>query len=158
MNERKQLWLILEAVLVCVIFAALYSAGGSGDFGGLKWLRRFLAPSLFCVWAFLRSGLDWRYFIQMPLMMGSLCLPYGADDFIGKVFLRGCFGLANGAASAFVDAWHKRFIIAMLQLGIVVAVSIVSGALNPFPNAMVEQFVIGFVIVFIPAMSVGRKK
>lgn len=51
--ERKQLWFIIEAVIVCIIFGALWAAGGSADFGGQKWLRRFLGPGLFGIWAFI---------------------------------------------------------------------------------------------------------
>ena len=158
MNERKQLWVIFEAVMVCIVFASLYAIGGSGDFwDGQKWLRRFLAPALFTAWAFFRSGLDWRYLVQMPLSMGALCLPYGSDDFFGKVILRGAFGLANGAALSIVSIFDKRFALAIMQVAVVNIVSVGSGVWNEFPNAMVEQFVIGIVIIFIPAMSVRRK-
>lgn len=157
-NERSQMWIVLEAVLVCVVFAALYSAGGSADFGGMKWLRRFLAPGLFSIWAFLRSGMDWRYLVQMPCMFGSLCLGYGGQDTIwGKVFVRGLFGLGNGVSSSVANGINKRWLLVAMQVLIVTGVSIGAGAYNPFPNAIVEQFVIGFIIIFIPAMSVKNK-
>lgn len=157
MNERKQLWIILEAVAVCVCFSAIYAIGGSGDFfGGQKWLRRFVAPAIFCVWAFLRSGFDWRYFIQMPFMFGALCLPYGADELIGKIILRGSFGLANGSASSLANTINGRWLLVGIQIFIVTLFSIVFGVWNPLLS-MPEQFVIGFIIIFIPAMSVRRK-
>lgn len=156
MNERKQLWMILEAVGICVIFASLYAIGGSGDFfGGQKWIRRFLAPGIFCIWAFIRSGLDWRYLLQIGPMMGALCLPYGSDTLFGKTVLRGLFGLANGTASSIANGLHKRWLLSGFQVVLVTSVSIVFGVWNPL-FAMPEQFVIGFIIVFIPAMSVRR--
>ena len=157
MNERKQLWRILETLGVCVIFASLYAIGGSGDFwGGQKWIRRFLAPGLFCIWAFLRS-FDWRNLAAMPFMFGALCLPYGSDDFIGKFILRASFGAANGVATSIPNFLNKRFALAIMQIIIVIAASVGAGVWNQFPNAMVEQAVIGFIIIFIPAMSVRKK-
>lgn len=158
MNERKQALVVLEAVGICVIFAALYMIGGSGEFwGGQKWLRRYLAPALFGVWAFFRSGMDWRYLAQMPLGFGALSLPYGADDFIQKVLLRAVFGVANGLAFSVANLINKRFVLVVLQGILVIGSSIGAGVFNPFQNAMVEQFFIGFIVIFIPAMSVGRR-
>lgn len=156
MNERSQLWYILEAVIVCVIFASLYAMGGSADFGGLKWLRRFLAPGLFTIWAAIRAG-DYAYLVQMPFMMGALCLPYGSDTLFGKFILRGLFGFANGTASSVGNAWNKKWALVIMQVLIVTIASIGAGVWNQFPNAMAEQFFIGFAIIFIPALSVRKK-
>lgn len=157
MNERKQLWVILESVAICVLFASLWAMGGSKYFwGGQKWLRRFLAPSIFCLWAFLRSGFDWRYFLQMPLMMGAATLPYGADSLGVKWLLRILFGVGNGVASSVVNGWWKRWLLVGFSISLVITTSVVLGVYNPL-SAMWEQFGIGFLIVFIPAMSVLRK-
>lgn len=154
-KEQKQLLLIIETIVVCVVFASLYAIAGSEDFwGGQKWLRRFLAPALFAVWAFLRSGFNWRYFVQMPLMMGALTLPYGSESLGMKWFLRGLCGLANGASSSVVNYWDKSFLLAVFQTVLCVAISIVAGVYNPFDNAMKEQFVIALFIIAIPAFSV----
>ena len=155
--EQKQLLRLIEPLIVCACFGFCYAIGGSGDFwGGQKWIRRFLAPGLFSIWAFVRS-FDWRYFVQMPFMMGALCLPYGTDSFIGKIFMRGTFGAANGTATAIQPAWKKKWAIAIVQIFIVTAVSISAGVWNQFTNAIVEQYVIGFIIIFIPAMSVSKQ-
>lgn len=157
MNERSQLWLIVEAAIVCVIFGALWAIGGSGDFwGGQKWIRRFLAPAILTGWAFLRSGLDWRYLVQMPLMMGASTLPYGADDTVTKWILRGLFGVANGTAANIANLLNKRWLISGFSFVLIIAISIVFGVYNPF-EAMWEQFVIGFMIAFFVALSVRRK-
>lgn len=158
-TEQKQLVKIIEPLLVCSIFAAMYAVGGSGDFwGGQKWIRRFLAPALFCLWAFIRSGFDWRYFVQIPFMFGALCLPYGADSTTLKIILRGVFGLANGVSTSICNIWRKRWSLVALQLTIVTAVSIGLGVFNDTPNAMVEQFLIGFIIILMPSFTLRIKK
>ena len=156
MNERKQLWFILEGAFVCAIFAALWAIGGSGDFwGGQKWIRRFLGPGLLCLWAFVRSGLDWRYLVQMPLMMGASTLPYGADDLGTKWLLRGVFGVANGIGANVANLLLKRWLVSAFSFVFIIATSIVFGVYNPLP-AMAEQFVIGFSIAFFVTISVKR--
>lgn len=153
MNERKQLWLILEAMLVCVFFAACWAIGGSGDFwDGQKWIRRFLGPGILCLWAFWRSGWDWRFLVQMPFMMGASTLPYGADDLGTKWLLRGGFGIANGAAANIVNWWGGSWLVGCFSFVLITATSIAFGVYNPVP-AMWEQFVIGFVIALFVVIS-----
>ena len=157
-TEQKQLLWIIEPLIVCVIFAALYAVGGSGDFwGGQKWIRRFLAPALFSLWAFLRSGFDWRYLVQMPFMLGALTLPYGADNTIIKILLRGVFGLANGTATSIRNAWHQKWAIVIGHILLVTVVSVSLGVWNQTENAMAEQFLIGLSIVLIPAFTKNIK-
>lgn len=153
MNERKQLWLIIEAAIICVIFASCWAIGGSGDFwGGQKWIRRFLGPAILGVWAFLRSGFDWRFLVQIPFMMGASTLPYGADDIGTKWLLRGLFGAANGTAANIANFWGKRILVGCFSFVLILATSIVFGVYNPLP-AMWEQFVIGFEVAFFVCIS-----
>lgn len=156
--EQKQFYVVLETIVVCIIFAGLYAIAGSQDFwGGQKWLRRFLAPGLFCLWAFFRSGFDWRYLIQMGPMMGGLTLPYGADSLGMKWFLRGICGLVYGTSSSIVNFWHKRFLMGIYQIILAASMSIIAGVYNPFSDAMKEQFVIGLFIVLLPAFTVVNR-
>jgi len=158
-GERKQLWFVVEALTVCVLFGALWSMGGSDDFwGGQKWIRRFLGPFLFSIWAFIRSGFDWRYLVQMPFMMGAATLPYGADTLGAKWLLRGVFGSANGVAVSITDFMRKRFSVVILVILVNIIVSIGAGVYNQFSNAMAEQALIGFMIVVFPALSLRNKK
>lgn len=158
MTERKQMLLILEAAVICIIFASCWAIGGSGDFwGGQKWIRRFLGPAILAGWAFLRSGLDWRYLVQMPLMMGASTLPYGADDTFTKWLLRGLFGVANGAAANTANMLNKKWLISGFSFVLIIGTSIVFGVYNPL-EAMWEQFTIGFMIAFFVAISVKRKE
>lgn len=157
MNERKQLWFIIEAFVIAGIFAALWAIGGSGDFwGGQKWIRRFLGPAVLCVWAFVRSGFNWRYLIQMPLMMGASTLPYGADDLGIKWLLRGLFGLVNGVSANVTNFWMRRWLVSGFSFVLILAASIAFGVYNPLP-AMWEQFVIGCIIAFFVTLSVMPK-
>lgn len=157
MTERKQLCFIIEAAVVCIIFGALWAVGGSGEFwGGQKWLRRFLGPGLLCLWAFLRSGMDWRYLIQMPLMMGASTLPYGADDLGTKWLLRGLFGVANGVGANVANLLHKRWLISGFSFVLIIATSIAFGVYNPV-DAVTEQFIIGFMVALFTTVSLRRK-
>lgn len=154
--EQKQLVKVLEALIITILFAVLYTVAGSTDFGGLKWLRRFVAPSVFILWAIIRSE-NLEYLFQIPLMIGALCLPYGSDIFLNKVGLRGLFGLANATATSVINVIERRFIITTIHIFIVTMISIGIGVWNPFSNAIIEQFFIGFMIIFIPALSVKTK-
>ena len=157
MNERKQLLLILEAIVICAIFGAMWAIGGSGDFwGGQKWIRRFLAPSIFALWAFFRSGYNWKYFIAMPLTMGASTLPYGADENIIKILLRAMCGFSYGLASGFAQLLDKKFIFIIIHIAICLVANIGLGVWNPL-DAMAEQFVIGFLVVLLPSMMVIKK-
>lgn len=156
--EEKQFFVVLETILICILFASLWAMAGSGDFwGGQLWLRRFLAPSIFCLWAFLRSNFDWRYFVQMPLMMGAISLPYGADILWEKILLRSMCGLTYGISGSVVNLWHKNFLLAGLQILLTTLISITAGVYNPFANPMIEQFIIGLFVIVIPAFSVIKK-
>ena len=93
----------------------------------------------------------------LPLTrLGASTLPYGASDLGTKWLLRGLFGIANGAASSMANLLNKRFLLSGFSFVLVIATSIVFGVYNPL-QSMPEQFVIGFLIAFIPAMSVRIK-
>lgn len=154
-EEQAHLRDILIKVGVVIAFASLYAMGGSADFGGLKWLRRFLAPALM-VGSMCWTAKSLWPLVQLPLLFGALSLPYGADSTWGKVFLRASFGAANGLASSVFNFTRKNWIIAGLQIAIVTAVSVCLGVWNTTGNAMIEQFIIGFSIAFLPVMTANR--
>jgi hypothetical protein len=154
-TEQKQLRDILIKVAVVVVFASLYAAGGSGDFGGLKWLRRFLAPAIM-VGAMCWTAKSLWPLVQLPFCWGALSLPYGADSTIGKVLLRASFGAANGVASSGLNLIRRKWLLAGLQTVLCVATSVVLGVWGGTGNAMVEQFLIGFMIAFLPVMTANK--
>ena len=86
-DKRLQLRLSI-AVIYCAVCAVLYSWGGVE----MKWLRRFVMPTVFFATAF---GLtrNWRVFITAPLAVLGLCLGYGADIAWLKAVKRAYCGL-----------------------------------------------------------------
>lgn len=154
-NERKQVRDFFIRLAICAAFSFLYSAGGSSDFGGHKWLRRFLAPTILCGGMFYFSY-SWKSIVGLPLMFGSLSLGYGSDIEIWKIIKRGIYGIANGLSSSIDNMLNKRMILAIFQPIMLIAAYIAFGVYNPFPNARIEEGVLGFLIAFIPMMSVRR--
>ena len=149
MSEKKQQFIALAKILVAVAFAFLYSYGGMGE----KWLRRFIAPILLTLSMFGFSR-DWRVFIQLPLMFITLSMGYGADELWDKILRRGLFGFANGISSSFCLLRQKKWRLSDYHVVLLTSAYIVFGVWNPFPNARVEEMVLGFLIAFIPIMSV----
>lgn len=135
---------------ICVLCAFLYSAGGTEDMGGL-WLRRYLMPLVFTGTLFYYSR-DLRSFISLT-MMGSLSLGYGADFIFEKIFKRAYCGLANALTSSGRNLTRKEWLLTGFHIVLVTSAFITFGVWNPFPNARIEELVLGFVIVFIPIMS-----
>ena len=156
MSEKNQFRDSLIKLALVGVFAILYSMGGSADYGGMKWLRRFLAPAIMVGGMFWFSK-DWRCLPQLPLMFASLSLGYGSDIEIWKIIKRGIFGLANGISSSGENLLNKRWLLAGFQTVLLVGAYICFGVFNPFPDARVEELVLGFLIAFIPIMS-SRKK
>lgn len=156
--EQKQLLGFLGKCAILIIFAALYAIGGSGDFwGGQKWIRRFLAPAILCLYGVIVSRGDWRSYAFYPLMAGALTLPYGADAFWMKFLLRGVDGIAYGVAFNLYNYFNYRFIVAIYGCILTVAASIVFGVFNPWPNPIIEQGLIGICICLTYVFNVRKK-
>ena len=149
MSEKKQQFIALVKILIAVAFALLYSMGGMGE----KWMRRFIAPTLLTLSIFAFSR-NWRVFIQLPLMFITLSMGYGADGLWDKILRRGLFGFANGISSSFYLLRQEKWRLSDYHVVLLTSAYIVFGVWNPFPNARVEEMVLGFLIAFIPIMSV----
>lgn len=154
-EKKTQIRVILKGLLI-VLFASLYAWGGME----YKWLRRFLAPSLLCI-GLLGFSRDWRYLLQVPLMMATLCLGYGSDMVAIKVLKRLVFGLANGTSSSAVLIWkfwrkpsNALGVVITVQLILTAGLITVFGVLNPMPSARAEEFLIGMIIALVPTLSV----
>lgn len=152
MNEKNQILDAFLRLLAAVIFAILYCMGGAG----LLFLRRYVAPVELTVAMLYFSGWDWK---QIPAItgIGSLCLGYGADAEWTKILKRLLFGFANGLTFSIPNLLNKRFLLAGFQIILTPATCIAFGVWNPFPNARIEELVIGFEIAFIPIMSARKK-
>lgn len=136
-------------ILCVVIFASLYAFGGVE----FKILRRFIAPIWLSVSIFAFSG-DWKAFIQAPLLMITLSLGYGAENFFVKLVKRGLFGLANGITSIVYRQW-KLFIVHII---LCILLSVAFGVINPFGSARAEELAIGFIIGWLPIYMVKDRE
>lgn len=148
-NEKKALKNALIKLLIICIFSILYCLGGMQ----FKFLRRFIAPAVLCGGMFYFSR-DWRSLAQMPLMMFSLSLGYGADTILEKVIKRLIFGLANGLAFSVYNILNKRWLLVTFQVTLTIAAFIFFGAFTPFETARTEELILGLFIAAIPMFSV----
>lgn len=149
MNEEKKLqFKVLIKALICVVFAFLYAWGGME----MKWLRRFLAPSLL-IGSMLYFSRDWKCILQLPFMFISLSLGYGADLEIIKIIRRGIFGIINGVSSSTYNIIRKKWLLVGFQIALLTSAYIVFGVWNPLPNARTEEMYLGLLIPIIPLFS-----
>ena len=152
-TEKKTMLKVFLKLIVVLVFAGLYCWGGTEN----KYLRRFVAPAILCLSAFGFSR-DWRYLVQMPLMFITLCLGYGADSVIGKIFKRAIFGLTNGLTSSTAKILKKEWLVAGFQIVLVTSAFVVFGVWNPLPSARAEEALLGVVIALIPMVAVKDYK
>ena len=148
---KKKQFEALYRLLWAVGFAFLYSWGGME----YKWLRRFIAPLWLGGGLYLFSK-NWKCLFQVPLMMFSLSMGYGADLFWHKVIRRGLFGLANGITSSAYNIYRKKWILMNIHIILCVSLYIVIGVKNPFLHARTEEMLLGFIIAFVPIMSMEK--
>lgn len=158
MSEKKQVmhWAIKNGI--CFTFALLYSMGGSEDFGGIKALRRYVAPIILFGGMFYYSGFSWKALVGLPFSFASLSLGYGGTDLeFLKIIKRGVYGLANGITTGLNDLLNKRFIVSVFHILLLMAAYISFGVYNPFPDARIEEGVLGFLVAFLPVMNARPK-
>jgi hypothetical protein len=149
-EKQRQLEAYGRLALVAVC-AGLYAWGGMET----KALRRFVAPALCGVGCFILSR-DWRYVLQMPLMMFSLSLGYGGDFLWAKIIKRGIFGLANGLSGSLVDILSKRWLLVALWTTILIIAYVGLGVFSLLPNARIEELCLGVLVFLKPVMSARR--
>lgn len=94
MSEEIIIWQYAVAAFGLFVGSVLYSMGG---FSG-KWKRRFVGS--FIISATFNAVCAWRgiwnpwLLIAFPGLIGSFCLPYGADTLFPKIVKRSCVVLA----------------------------------------------------------------
>ena len=150
MNEKKQFRDVLIKIVIICVCAALYSWGGA-EFGH-KTLRRFLMPLVMASGMYYFSR-DWKCLFVAPLVGIGTSLGYGSDNIAIKILKRFYCGLVLGLGSSSFDWFNKRFIIAIFQTALVTISMIILGVWNILPDSRTEEFVIGFLIAFLPIMS-----
>lgn len=143
-QEQKESLEWAVRFIVLGVFCLLYAIAGSGDFwGGQLWLRRWLAPFILCAAGAILSKGDWRSFAFYPIMAASLCLPYGADVLWQKIGLRALCGFAAGISFNLYNFYNYRIVSALTGVLFAFWGSIIFGVFNPWPNAIIEQALIG---------------
>ena len=149
-NEKKLQFKVYGRLLIACIFGGLYAYGGMTH----KWLRRFIAPLIVQIYIAIEIK-SWKYLVQLPFQFLSLSLGYGASELSAKILKRFLFAFAN--ATSFVPHYYcwkgKKWIASVFHIIILISAYIVLGVFNPLP-ARVEETILGFLIVFIPIMSI----
>lgn len=153
MNEITLQWNYFSRIVALSIFALLYGIGGIRG----KWKRRFIAPFilvvLLSIYALLAKVFTFWMWAYYPLLVGALCLGYGADFFFDKVKKRFIFGLAVGIAALPVAYVTGQWLLYGLHIFLNVLCSVVLGTQNPIP-ARGEETILGFMIGFLPLFMV----
>ena len=146
MSEKKYQIKIYLGLIVIIICAGLYSWGGIE----MKWLRRFLAPSI--AGGFLAIiNRDLLQLIKAPLLGISSSLGYGADVLWLKVIKRSYVGLAFALSATSTDIIKsiredsKKWLVVGYSTFAIISAFIIFGVWNPV-HARVEESFLGLII------------
>ena len=153
MTEKQQMVDVTVKTLFVVLLAFLYQYGGFE----MKWLRRYLAPFIWCVAGAVYTK-SWKTLPQMVFMFASLSIGYGGDLLWTKIGKRALYGMANGISSSGNNLFNSKWLLVATQIILLIGLYIVMGVWNPLPNARIEEFFLGFMIFFIPTISLERRK
>lgn len=152
--EKNEQILIIGKLLLIVACASLYAWGGME----MKFLRRFIAPTLAGAGAFFLSGMRPLELLKAPLLGIASSIGYGADTLllsIGKRFYVGAaFGICSGVTSFFQQNW----VLATWCVGSCIAAFIIFGSFNPFGSARIEETFLGLIIYANAILPVKRKE
>ncbi len=143
MSEKKVQWRVFQKCLILFLFSALYSLGGLEGFG--KELRRFVAPMVLCGGIYWFSR-DWKIFVQLPFLFGSLSLGYGANSLWLKILKRLSYGAANGLTFNIRNLWNKKWVWSGFHIVVVIFSYVILGVFNPLPSARAEEFVLALIL------------
>lgn len=137
MPKEKKYQLKLLAGSVCVILCSgMYAWGGME----MKWLRRFVAPTICAVFISIvnREPLQ---LIKAPLLGISSSLGYGADLFWTKILKRFYVGAAFTLAATSDHIIKRRWIPIIFSFLSIVGVFILYGVFNPVHARAEETFI-----------------
>lgn len=146
MSERKLQIRVILGMLAVVICASLYAWGGME----MKWLRRFLAPSICAVFLAVLNK-DPLQLLKAPLLGLSSSIGYGANETYIKVLKRLSVGLAFSVGATITDIIKairgegKKWLIVGLSTVFITSAYIVLGVFNPV-SARVEESLLGFIV------------
>ena len=155
MSEITIQWISFAQLICSCIYATLYGFGGVM----LRQQLRRIGGSLFFVasiitFSLIKGNFSFWYLLSLPLIYGAVSIGYGADTTPIKIFKRAYCGLAYACASIPIFAVSGNWDLLALHTVFCLLTSIILGARNPFDNARAEETSIGFVIAFLPLMSI----
>lgn len=148
MDEQIVIWQFSVAMVILTIGCTLYSLGGYSG----KWKRRFIGSFILsggfnalCAWRGIWS--PWLL-TSFPILIGSFCLPYGADTLFPKLVKRASVVaavLVSGLAFCLINGGNAWWV--MVPHAGVGVWSIYLGVKNPIQSRAEE----GFVCLFLCA-------
>ena len=151
MSEKKAFRNSLIKLGIVCLCAILYAIGGMGFLAA----RRFIAPTI-CVGAMFYFSRSWKSLIQLPFMMFSNAIGYGADFLWEKILKRALFGLTNGVTSSGYNILNKKWLLVGFQVVLLIGAYITFGVWNPFPSARIEELFLGLLLYAVPIFSVNE--
>jgi len=154
MSENLLLGVWVVKIITVVLCAVLYRLGGQYE----KAIRRFVMPILYisacCGIAVWKSNFSWWIVLTLPMLICSLCLGYGADNFSGKIRKRFIYGLAISFSFLPFAILFNSWILYIFHTLLCIIGSIVFGVLNPFKEAVAEEAVLGLIYLLLPIMMI----
>lgn len=151
-EKREQLKVYLKVFLICVC-AGLYAWGGIE----MKWLRRFLAPSICGISCFIFSR-NWWSLLYAPFLGISSSIGYGSDIFWVKIIKRAYVGLAFGIASGFMGILKKNWTIIIFTVVTCTLGFILFGVFNQTGSPRIEENWLGLLIYTPPIITAKRSE
>ncbi len=145
MSEKKYQIKVSISLLVVALCATLYAWGGME----MKWLRRFLAPSI-CAGYLAIICRDPMQLIKAPLLGLASSIGYGADETWLKVIKRAYVGLAFGLGATCTDIIKsfrekRTWIVVGYSITAIISAYILFGVWNPV-HARVEESFLGLIV------------
>lgn len=155
MSEITLQWISFAQLICACIYAVMYG------FGGVmlrQQLRRIGATIFFMVcivvFSLIKDSFSFYYLFSLPLLYGAVSIGYGADTTKMKIFKRAYCGLSYSLPFLPICMVTGNWTLFALHTIYCLLTSIVLGVQNPFDNARAEETSIGFVIAFLPLMSI----
>ena len=156
MFGQEDIWFVAILGFMAFVANVLYAAGGTKGFG-LFW-RRFIGSFILAlsasICALYLGAWSWKYLLIYPALIGGFSLGYSSDTLLGKITRRTIFALGVLMA-CLVGLWATGFTsfgwVVFILAAVTGLTSVVLGAINPFKNAPLEQFLICQVLtLYIP--------
>ena len=154
MSELTLQFLAFFKVIAVAVFGLFYGLGGMIK----KSIRRIGGPVWIAISILIISSIQktislW-YFLYPILLMGSLCIGYGAERKSEKIKKRALYGLALGVSAIPIAIITSKWLLFGFHLILCIGANVLFGVCNPLRNARDEETLIGILSVIIPIFMV----